>query len=135
VPRVGRAFVLPLLGMRVPLGAAGVRILAALELLAAAGLVAAIVGSEVPAGRAALETAFVLASSLLALVATVPALLDGRLRFALAGIASLALGLVAAATVGLGGSPLAVSLAWLTVVIGLVAGLYHLLGTPPRERR
>lgn len=122
------AFRLPLLGIRVPLAPAGVRILAAISLLATAGLVASLVAGAPPAGREQLVAPVALALSALALIATVPSLLDGELRFPIAGIASLCLGLTAAAATGLGASPLAAAAGWLVVVVGAATGIYHLLG-------
>lgn len=122
------SFRLPLLGIRVPLGATGVRALAAAALLTAAALVAALVAAELPVGRQHLASPISLALSVLAIVAAVPSLIDGRLRFPVAGIASLCLALAAAVATGLGASPLVTALGWLVVVIGAAAGLYHLLG-------
>ena len=122
------SFRLPLLGVRVPLAAAGVRILAGMSLLATATLVAMLVVTELPAGREQLASPIALALSVLALVATVPSLIDGRLRFPVAGIASLCLGLTAAVATGLGASPLVVAVGWLVVVVGAATGVYHLLG-------
>lgn len=133
---VGDAVRVPLLGWRVTLDAAGVRILATIVLLASAGLVAALAASALPQGREPYGAPVMLALSLLAIVATVPALLDGRLRFAIAGVASLLLGIVAAFAAGLGASPLATGLAWLVVVCTGVTAVYHLLGAgrEPRQR-
>lgn len=129
-----RSFRLPLLGIRVPLGAVGVRALAAASLLAAAGLVVALVAVEPPAGRAHLASPIALAVSVLALVATVPSLLDGRLRFPLAGVASLCLGLSAAVAAGLG-PPLIGGAGWLVVVVTASTAIYHLLGADDRVLR
>ncbi|ROR66045.1 hypothetical protein [Agrococcus jenensis] len=129
-----RSFRLPLLAVRVPLSAVGVRTLAAVSLLASAGLVALLAAAELPTGREHLASPLALALSALAIVATVPALLDGRLRFPLAGIASLCLGLVAAVTIGLGASALAIAVGWAVVVAGAATGAYHLLGAEPRDR-
>lgn len=123
-----RSFRLPLLGTRVPLDATGVRMLAGASLLVTAGVVTALVASELPAGREQLASPVSLALSVVAIVATVPSLLDGRLRFPVAGVASLGLGLVAATAAGLGGSPLATGLSWLLVVVAGLTGVYHLLG-------
>lgn len=122
------SFRLPLLDVRVPLSAVGVRMLAALLLLAAAGHIAALVASPVPASREHLVSPIALALSLVVLVAAVPALLDGRLRFAIAGIGSLGLGLLAAVATGLGAPPLVSALGWLVVVVAAATGVYHLLG-------
>lgn len=132
------SFRLPLLGVRVPLAAAGVRILAGTSLLAAAALVAILVAADLPAGREQLASPIALALSVLALIAAVPSLSDGRLRFPVAGVASLCLGLVAAVATGLGASPLVAAVGWLVVVVGAVTGIYHLLGAdapPDRARR
>jgi hypothetical protein len=131
------SFRLPLLGVRVPLAAAGVRILAGLSLLAAAALIAVLVGADLPAGRARLASPIALALSVLALIAAVPSLIDGRLRFPLAGVASLCLGLTSAVATGLGASPIVSALGWLLVVVAAVTGIYHLLGAgaPPDRGR
>jgi hypothetical protein len=131
------SFRLPLLGIRVPLAASGVRILAGVSLLATATLVAMLVVAVVPAGREQLTSPIALALSALVLVATIPSLIDGRLRFPVAGIASLCLGLTAALATGLGASPLVVAVGWLVVIVGAAGGIYHLLGaeaTPDRAR-
>lgn len=129
--RLTRSFRLPLLGIRVPLSAAGVRLLAAVLLLLAAGQIAAIVAAPLPAAREQLASPIAFAISLAALVATVPSLLDGRLRFPVAGVASLCLGLLAAVAVGLGAPPLVAALGWLVVVAAATTGIYHLLGSDP----
>lgn len=128
-----RSFRLPLLGLRVPLGAVGVRMLAAVSLLACAGLVAALVAAELPAGREQLAAPIALGVSVLAVVAAVPSLIDGRLRFAVAGVASLCLGLTAAVAAGIG-APLVGALGWLVVVVGAASGIYHLLGADEGPR-
>ena len=125
---------MPVTGWRVPLDAAGVRVLAAIGLLASAGLVAALAASALPAGREQLGPPVMHALSLLAVVATVPALIDGRLRFPIAGVASLLLGVAAAFAAGLGASALATGVAWLVVVGMGATAVYHLLGAD-RERR
>jgi len=131
------SFRLPLLGVRVPLAAGGVRMLAAGSLLATGGLIATLVGGEVPAGREQLVAPVALALSVLVLIAAVPALVDGRLRFPIAGVASLCLGLTAAVATGLGASPLASATGWLVVIVGAATGIYHLLGAdaPPDRAR
>lgn len=126
-----RSFRLPLLGVRVPLSASGVRVLAAALLVLTATQIGALVASPLPAERAQLASPIALALSLVVLVATVPSLLDGALRFPLAGVASLCLGLVAAAATGLGTPPLVSALGWVVVVASAVSGIYHLLGADP----
>lgn len=127
---------MPLTGWRVPLHAAGVRVLAALGLLASAGLIAALTASELPPQREQYTPWLMLSLSLLAIVATVPALIDGRLRFPLAGVGSLLLGIVAAVAAGAGASSLATGIAWVVVVVMGGTALYHLLGADrePGER-
>lgn len=122
------SFRLPLLGIPVPLSAAGVRVLAAVLLLTASGHIAALVAAPLPAGREHLASPIALALALVALIATVPSLLDGRLRFPIAGVGSLCLGLLAAVAIGLGAPPLVSGLGWLVVVVSAVTGVYHLLG-------
>ena len=64
------------------------------------GQIAALVAAPLPAAREQLAPPIALALSLVALVATVPSLLDGRLRFPVAGVGSLCLGLLAAGVSG-----------------------------------
>lgn len=129
-----RSFRLPVLGVLVPLSAVGVRVLAAVLLLAASGHIAALIASPLPAGREHLASPIALALSLVGLVATVPPLLDGRLRFPIAGVGSLSLGLLAAVAIGLGAPPLVSGLGWLVVVVAAATGIYHLLGAEPATR-
>ncbi|MGM1028755.1 MAG: hypothetical protein ACQEWM_02645 [Actinomycetota bacterium] len=126
-----RSFRLPLLGIRVPLSAAGVRALAAAVLLLACGHIAAVAASPLPSAREHLAPPIAIALSLVALIATVPSLLDGRLRFPVAGVGSLCLGLLAAVAIGLGAPTLVSALGWVVVVVAAANGVYHLLGTEP----
>ncbi len=132
--RLTPSFRLPLLGIRVPLSAAGVRVLGAVLLLTAAGQIAALVAAPLPAAREQLAPPIALALSLVALVATVPSLLDGRLRFPVAGVGSLCLGLLAAGATGIGAPPLVAAAGWLVVVVAGATGIYHLLGSDPTPR-
>jgi hypothetical protein len=125
------SFRLPLLGLRVPLSAGGVRLLATLLLLLTAGHIAALVAAPLPAAREQLLSPIAFALSIVALLATVPSLLDGRLRFPVAGVASLCLGLLAAGAIGLGAPALVSALGWLVVVVAATTGIYHLLGAEP----
>lgn len=131
--RMRGAFEIPLVRVRVALAPGGVRILAILVLLVGAGAIASIAQSPAQPSRASIETALVLALGGLTVLATVPALIDGGFRPLLVGVPSLALGLVAAASIGLDKAWPASLLAWLLVIGGVTTMVYHLLGHGLRE--
>lgn len=126
--RVTGSFELPVVPVRVALAPAGVRLLAALALVAGAGTIAAIAGSSAPPDRAAFETPIVLSLGALTLLAVLLPLIDGGFRPLLVGVPVLALSLVAAASTGLGAAWPAALLAWMLVVVGGCTIVYHLLG-------
>lgn len=128
------SFVVPLVGVRVVLAPAGVRLLAILTLVAGAGTVAGITQSPLQESRATIETAIVLALGALTVLATVLPLVDGRFRPLLVGAPALGLGLVAAASIGLDAVWPAPPLAWVLVVLGAATMVYHLLGRGLLER-
>lgn len=128
------SFVVPLVGVRVVLTPAGVRLLAILTLVGGAGTIASIAQAPLQESRATVETAIVLALGALTVLATVLPLVDGRFRPLLVGVPALGLGLVAAASIGLDAMWPASLLAWVLVVIGLATMVYHLLGRGLPER-
>lgn len=126
--RVTGSFELPIVGVRITLAPAGVRVLAVLALVVGAGTIASIAQAPLTASRAALETPIVLAMGILTVLVTVLPLLDGGYRPLLVGLPALALGLVAAASAGLEAAWPATLLAWSAVVVGGATMVYHLLG-------
>lgn len=132
--RVTSSFRLPLVGVRVPLSAGGVRLIAALTVLAGGSAIAAIALVPVPAGRVHFETPIILALGALTVLAAALPLLDGAFRPLLVGIPSVALALVAAAATGLAAEWPAPPLAWLLVIVCGCAAVYHLLGRGAAER-
>ncbi|WP_347754498.1 hypothetical protein [Agrococcus sp. ProA11] len=127
------SFDTPLVRVRVALAPAGVRLLAVLTLIVGAATIASIAASPPQASRATMTTVLVLALSALTVLVVVLPLLDGRFRPLLVGAPALGLGLVAAASIGLGAAWPAAPLAWVVVVIGAATMIYHLLGRGLRE--
>ncbi|WP_425843965.1 hypothetical protein [Agrococcus sp. TSP3-2-1] len=121
-------FRIPELGIALPLSRAGVRGIALAQLLLVAGVLSTAAWAEVaPALRSAC-TWLTLAASTCALATTVPALLDGRFRFRLAGIGSMATALVAMALVGLLRVWPAHLFGWPLLAVSMLAVAYHLVG-------
>ncbi|WP_405216158.1 hypothetical protein [Agrococcus sp. Ld7] len=126
--RVSGSFRVPVVGVRIALAPAGVRLLAGLGLIAGAGTIASIARAQIEAPRASFETPIVLALGILTVLMTVLPLLDGSYRPLLVGVPALGLGLVAAASTGLGAAWPAPQLAWVAVVVSGATMVYHLLG-------
>ncbi|MCH1884195.1 hypothetical protein [Agrococcus sp. ARC_14] len=122
------SFRLPVVGVSVALAPAGVRLLAAMTLLAGAGTIAGIAQGPVLAAREPFVTPIVLALGVLTVLATVLPLLDGGYRPLLVGIPVLALSLVAAVSLALGAAWPTPLLASLLIVLGGCTIVYHLLG-------
>lgn len=123
------------LGISLPLGAAGVRIIAMLQLLLVAAVLAAAAAVDVPDHLRAIGVTLMLGGSTLALVTTIPALLGGRFRFWLAGIGSIATTLVVLVLAGLVGSWPAHLFGWALLAVSMIAVAYHLVGDPTTRRR
>lgn len=126
--RVTGSFRLPIVGVRVALAPHGVRVLAALALVAGAGTIAGIAQAPLQASRTSFETPIVLALGALTVLTAVLPLIEGRFRPLLVGVPAIALGLVAAASTGLDAAWPASLLAWIVVIVGGVTAVYHLLG-------
>ncbi|WP_413316873.1 hypothetical protein AA0Z99_09610 [Agrococcus sp. 1P02AA] len=131
MPRVAKLFGL------FPYTATGVRLLAAGCLLLSAGVLAGVAVTDLPAGRVPFATALSIALGALALAAAVPALLSGRLRLLGTGIPTMALGLVAAAAIGLGLVEWASACAGFLFLGSILTVVYHGMGwerSPDRSR-
>jgi hypothetical protein len=129
MPRMTRpTFRIAELGIALPLSSVGVRSLALVQLLLVAGVLSTTASADVaPALRSAC-TWLALAVSVCALATTVPALLDGRFRFLLAGVGSIATALMAMTLVGLLRVWPAHLFGWPLLAISMLAVGYHLVG-------
>lgn len=121
-------FRIPELGIALPLSRAGVRGIALAQLLLVAGVLSTVAWAEVAPVLRSACTWLTLAASTCALATTVPALLDGRFRFRLAGIGSMATALVAMALVGLLRVWPAHLFGWPLLAVSMLAVAYHLVG-------
>lgn len=129
MPRVTPpTFRIPELGIALPLSRAGVRGIALAQLLLIVGVLSAAAAADVAPELRSAGTWLTLAVSACALATTVPALLDGRFRFPLAGIGSIATALVAMALVGLLRVWPAHLFGWPLLAVSMLAVGYHLVG-------
>lgn len=128
------SFRLPLVDVRIALAPTGVRLLAALTLVAGAATVGAVALSTLPVARAPLETPMVVALSALTVLSTVLPLIDGMPRPLAVGIPSFALALAAAVAAGSGAEWPAPLLSVVLVVLCGCTIVYHLLGRASGER-
>lgn len=119
---------IPELGVTIQRHAAGVRLLAAGQLALVFGVLccAAFFGID-PSYREA-ATWLMLAASVAVLITTVPAVIGGRFRFALAGIGSIVTTLVVLVLGGMILAWQAQALGWVLLVLSMFTVAYHLVG-------
>jgi len=124
----GPSFMIGELGVAVPLSSTGVRLIAALQLLLVAGVLAAAATTPIETELRAAATWLTLAASLGAVLATVPALIRGRFSFAVSGVTSIVAALITMTLVGLLGTWWAHAYGWTLLAVSMAAVAYHLIG-------
>ncbi|WP_026374220.1 hypothetical protein [Agrococcus lahaulensis] len=125
-------FRIPEFGIALPLSPAGVRWIALAQLLLATGVLSAAATTDVAPDLRSASTWLTLAVSACALTTSVPALLDGRFRFPVAGAGSIATALVAMVLVGLVRTVPAHLFGWSLLAVSMLAVAYHLVGSAHR---
>ncbi|ERG63906.1 hypothetical protein L332_05410 [Agrococcus pavilionensis RW1] len=125
-------FRIPELGIALPLSRTGVRGIALAQLLLVTGVLSAAAATDVAPELRVASTWLTLAASACALATSVPALVDGRFRFALAGAGSAVTALVAMTLVGLVRTWPAHLFGWPLLAVSMLAVAYHLVGSGHR---
>lgn len=128
-------FRIPELGIALPLSRTGVRGIALAQLLLVTGVLSAAATTDVAPELRVASTWLTLAAAACALATSVPALVDGRFRFPLAGAGSAVTALVAMTLVGLVRTWPAHLFGWPLLTVSMLAVAYHLVGSAHRAAR